>query len=75
MDFCGKEVPDPYGYGIEEYRYVFSVMEGGMYALMDKLFKKELKALLAKEGGVSEENATPAPQKKRGRKKKTAQEA
>ena len=64
-DFCGKEVPDPYGYGLEEYRYVFSLMEGGMYALMDKFFKKELKALLEKEEGVD----APKPKKRR----KTAQ--
>ena len=75
MDFCGKEVPDPYGYGMEEYRYVFALMQDSMYALMDKLFKKELKALLEKEGGMVEDTATPAPKKKRGRKKKTAQEA
>ncbi|MBR2904143.1 MAG: hypothetical protein IKC37_05815 [Clostridia bacterium] len=67
--FCGKEIPDPYGYGLEEYRYVFSLMQGGMYALMDKLFSKELKAMLQKEGGVVEEK----PKKKR--KKKTAEKA
>ena len=43
--------------------------EGGMYALMDKLFSKELKAMLQKEGGVVEEK----PKKKR--KKKTAEKA
>ena len=40
-----------------------------MYALMDKLFSKELKAMLQKEGGVVEEK----PKKKR--KKKTAEKA
>jgi protein-tyrosine-phosphatase len=61
-EFCGKEVPDPYGYGLEEYRYVFALMESGVYALMDKFLKKELKALLEKEGGVVE--ATPKKKKK-----------
>ena len=69
--FCGKEVPDPYGYGLEEYRYVFSLMQGGMYALMDKLLKKELKALLEKEGGVVEST----PKKKDSKSKKTAKKA
>jgi protein-tyrosine-phosphatase len=69
--FCGREVPDPYGYGIEEYRYVFSLMQEGMYALMDKLLKKELKALLEKEGGVVEST----PKKKGSKSKKTAKKA
>ncbi|MBQ9117689.1 MAG: hypothetical protein IJY11_00605 [Clostridia bacterium] len=74
-DFCGKEVPDPYGYGLEEYRYVFALMQDGMYSLMDKLFKKELKALLEKEGGMVEKTSVPAPSNKRKNKKKTAEEA
>ena len=73
--FCGREVPDPYGYGLEEYRYVFALMQEGMYALMDKLLGKEIKALLQKETGMDEVAPAPAPKKKRTYKKKTARKA
>lgn len=74
-EFCGREVPDPYGYGLEEYRFVFSLMQGGMYALMDKIMAKEIKALLQKATGMDEPTPAPAPKKKRTYKKKTAQKA
>ncbi len=66
--FCGRDVPDPYGYGVEEYRFVFSMLEGGMYALMDKILGKELRAMLRQEMGESD----PAPVKKKKTSKKTA---
>ena len=37
-DFCGYSIPDPYGYPIEAYETTFLALEGGMSAIMDKLF-------------------------------------
>ena len=37
-DFCGYSIPDPYGYPIEAYEATFLALEGGMSAIMDKLF-------------------------------------
>ena len=58
----GYTVPDPYGRDIDAYRYVFNLLEGGMYAIIENLHLKEY--------------ALPTPSKpagtgKRGRPKKT----
>lgn len=59
-ELAGTEIPDPYGMGIEEYRYVYNLLEGGMYALIENLRLKD--------------HALPAPlkpaAKKRGRPRK-----
>ena len=34
-------MPDPYGLDIDKYRYVYKLLEGGMYALIDNLHLKE----------------------------------
>ena len=57
----GYSIPDPYGKDVDAYRYVYQLLEGGMYAMIDKLHLRE--------------NALPAPPKKpssgkRGRPKK-----
>ena len=36
-ELVGYDVPDPYGYGKEEYRYVFELLERGMYEIIDIL--------------------------------------
>ena len=36
-ELCGYDVPDPYGREIDAYRYVFSMLEGGMSAIIEKL--------------------------------------
>ena len=58
--FAGYTIPDPYGMEIDAYRYVFDLLEGGMYAIIEKLNLKE--------------HALPTPPKtttgKRGRPKK-----
>ena len=56
---AGYSIPDPYGMEIDAYRSVYELLEGGMYAIIDKLHLKE--------------HALPAPPKttgKRGRPKK-----
>ena len=62
---AGYSIPDPYGKDIDAYRYVYQLLEGGMYAIIDGLHLKE--------------HALPAPPKKpstgkRGRPKKTENE-
>ncbi|MBO5737023.1 MAG: hypothetical protein J6S04_04360 [Clostridia bacterium] len=58
---AGYAVPDPYGREIDAYRYVYDLLERGMYAIIEKLDLKQ--------------HALPTPQKpagtgKRGRPKK-----
>ena len=60
-ELVGYDVPDPYGYGEEEYRYVFQMLDRGMYEIIDNLQLRNY-ALPSK---------TPATTgQKRGRKKK-----
>lgn len=64
-ELVGYTVPDPYGRDIDAYRYVFDLLEGGMYAIIEKLHLKEY--------------ALPAPSKpagtgKRGRPKKAEED-
>ena len=42
-DFCGYSIPDPYGYPIEMYESTFAALEGGMSAIIDRLFPAEPK--------------------------------
>lgn len=78
---AGYSVPDPYGRDIDAYRYVYELLEGGMYALIDKLRLREhaLPAPPKKEGtgkrGRPKKNPDSEPKenqalKKRGRPKK-----
>lgn len=58
----GYSIPDPYGKDVEAYRYVYQLLEGGMYEIINKLHLRE--------------HALPTPEKKpstgkRGRPKKT----
>ncbi len=58
----GYSIPDPYGKDVEAYRYVYQLLEGGMYEVIEKLHLRE--------------HALPAPEKKpstgkRGRPKKS----
>ena len=38
---AGYTVPDPYGREIDAYRYVYDLLEGGMYAIIEKLNLKQ----------------------------------
>ena len=49
---AGYSIPDPYGKDIDSYRYVYDLLEGGMYAIIDKLHLRE--------------HALPTPPKKTG---------
>lgn len=62
-ELAGCEVPDPYGLDIDKYRYVYKLLEGGMYALIDNLHLKE-HALPTKGKALSDGT------KKRGRPRK-----
>ena len=36
-ELAGCNIPDPYGKDVEEYRRVYALLEGGMYALIERL--------------------------------------
>ena len=38
---AGRSIPDPYGQDVDAYRYVYQLLEGGMYALIDGLRLRE----------------------------------
>ena len=40
-DFCGVSIPDPYGLPIEAYENTYLALEGGMSAMIDKLFAEK----------------------------------
>lgn len=82
-ELTGEEVLDPYGRGMDCYRYVYSLLEGGMSAIIEKLRLREnaaplreskaatpIKRSVKKDAGANEATQTPAPPKKRGRPKK-----
>lgn len=84
-ELTGEEVMDPYGKGMDCYRYVYSLLDGGMSALIANLRLRENAAPLQestkkkpasrKKKAVDEGRAeTPQPPKKRGRPKKTKTE-
>ncbi len=50
QEFVGYDVPDPYGKDLDTYRYVYGLLERGMYAIIEGL---ELRSL-----------ALPTPEKK-----------
>ena len=85
-ELTGEEVLDPYGRGMDCYRYVYSLLDGGMSALIANLHLRENAAPLkestkkkaaprkkkaADEGGAE----TPQPPKKRGRPRKNKTES
>ena len=65
-ELAGYNVPDPYGKDIDAYRYVYQLLEGGMYALIEKLHLREY-ALPPTQKAVEKAKEPP---KKRGRPKK-----
>ena len=78
---AGYTVPDPYGREIDAYRYVYDLLEGGMYAIIEKLdLRKHALPPPQKPAGTGQrgrpkkadngEVKTPAVPKKRGRPKK-----
>lgn len=86
-ELTGEEVMDPYGRGMDCYRYVFSLLDGGMSALIEKLRLREnatpMRESKKKKTAVTGENSrtvkkempkqegTQPPKRKRGRPKKT----
>ena len=83
-ELTGEEVMDPYGKGIDCYRYVYSLLDGGMSALIAKLQLRDNAAPLqeskkktpvARKKKLLAEGADGSqPPKKRGRPKKTKTE-
>lgn len=89
-ELTGEEVLDPYGKGMDCYRYVYSLLDGGMSALIEKLRLKENAAPLRENkkkqpatrrktqknsDAVGAESAESVqPPKKRGRPKKVKTE-
>lgn len=82
-ELTGEEVLDPYGRGMDCYRYVYSLLDGGMSAVIEKLRLREndaplreSKALAPKKQGAKKVTAagsqaqTVTTPKKRGRPKK-----
>ncbi len=74
-DFCGYSIPDPYGYPIEAYEATFSALEGGMSAIIDKLFPVSIEEAAptapkaasteAPEASPQAKKETPKPKKPR----------
>ena len=49
-ELTGYEVMDPYGRDVDCYRYVFGLLKGGMYALIEKLQLESIKKAPKKRG-------------------------
>ena len=67
-EFAGYDVPDPYGMDVEKYRYVYSLLEGGMYAIIEGL---ELRSV-ALPPPEKKAKTTDGSSKKRGRPRKNS---
>ena len=67
-DFCGYSIPDPYGYPIEAYEATFSALEGGMSAIIDKLFPVPTEEAVVAEPQAAPQAAEEAPKPKKPRK-------
>lgn len=52
-DFCGYSIPDPFGLAIEEYERTYLALEGGMSAIIEKLFAEAAPKKTKKSGGKS----------------------
>ncbi len=83
-DFCGYSIPDPYGYPIEAYESTFTALEGGMSAIIDRLFPVEPKKVTTKKKTATKKTGEksarkPTVKKSAGKKtegqKKTENEA
>ena len=73
-ELCGYDIPDPYGREIDAYRYVFSMLEGGMSAIIEKLQLAQPPKKRGRPRKNSENtNVGTAEPKKRGRPKKKAE--
>ncbi len=59
-ELTGEEVLDPYGKGMDCYRYVYSLLDGGMSALIVNLRLRENAAPL-----LESKKKTPTPRKKK----------
>ena len=84
QELAGYDVPDPYGMDINAYRRVYELLEGGMYAIIEKLelvsyatasSVKEAEGTGAKRGRPKKNTADVEEKepKKRGRPKKAEQ--
>ena len=71
---AGYTIPDPYGQDVDAYRRVYEMLEGGMYAIIEKLnLKEHALPTPAKSTSTGKQNGTVKEQtvpKKRGRPKK-----
>ena len=48
-ELAGYEVLDPYGRDMDCYRYVYELLEGGMYAVIDKIVPQNIRAKLVEK--------------------------
>lgn len=69
-ELTGRDIPDPYGMDIDKYRYVYDLLEGGMYALIEELDLRSHALPTKAKKPASGADGTP---KKRGRPRKTPQ--
>jgi hypothetical protein len=53
-EIVGYEVPDPYGQGLEKYRYVFQLLEVGMPAIKEKILTQKVLEKLKKKPKTAE---------------------
>ena len=67
QELAGYDVPDPYGMDIDAYRRVYQLLEGGMYAIIEKL---DLTSYATLSSIKAAENAN----NKRGRPRKTSED-
>ncbi len=65
-DFCGYSIPDPYGMPIEEYERTYVALEGGMSAIIGKLFATVESQKTKKSGGEATKKSGGEATKKSG---------
>lgn len=71
FDFCGYDIPDPYGRDIDAYRFVFNKLEGGMSAIIETLGLAKPSKKRGRPKKKTESDSVSVTPKKRGRPKKT----
>lgn len=64
-DFCGYSIPDPYGGSVEDYQRTFETLEGGMSAIIEKLFAEESEKKTDSSSGKTPKNPQGQPKKKK----------
>jgi protein-tyrosine-phosphatase len=63
-EIVGYDVPDPYGQGLEKYRYVFQLLEVGMPAIKEKILTPKVLEKLKKKPKTAEKKPRKKSEKK-----------